>query len=148
MLDDAPRWLVRLLESHGVRETPGPGSTALILEMFKHTRGGVPAAGDETAWCSAAMCHAFESVGILSTRSKAAISWLGWGLGLSVPRLGCVAVLHRDDPHNPEAAHVALWIARVGAYDILYGGNQANALTLRPYLAARVMSYRFPYGEQ
>jgi len=145
--ENAPRWLQVLLAEHGVKETPGPKSTPRIDLYHAATSGGVPPQGDETSWCSSACCFAMEQSHVRSTRSKAAISWLTWGVGIQVPRLGCVTVLHREDPRNPNAAHVALWLATIGDRVVLLGGNQGNAVSIVPYAAARVMAFRVPMGD-
>jgi uncharacterized protein (TIGR02594 family) len=142
-----PRWLVRMLGEFGVKETPGPRSNPRVNEYALATMGGIPPQGDETSWCSSSMCWTFEKSNIRSPRSKAAISWREWGIPLAVPRLGCVAVLHRDDPRNPKAAHVALWLATIADKLILLGGNQGDAVSIAPYAASRLMTFRWPLGE-
>jgi uncharacterized protein (TIGR02594 family) len=145
-IEQAPPWLVIALAEHGVRETPGPRCTPSIERYHRSTAAGMPPQGDETSWCSSFVNWDMLQAGIPGTRSKAAISWVTWGIALAMPRLGCVAIYDRFDARNPNAAHVALWLARVADTDIVLGGNQGNAVSIAPYAAARARAYRWPAG--
>jgi uncharacterized protein (TIGR02594 family) len=138
-----PLWLPIALAEHGIRETPGPRSTARILEYERATNGGPSQRGDETPWCSSYANWVMQTAGYPGTRSKAARSWLTYGVGIQVPRLGAIAVCMRDDPENPDAAHVAFLVGIIGSQMLLLGGNQGNAVSIRPYPVTRLTALRW-----
>lgn len=149
---ELPRWFrhAQTFERAGVIERPGVDSHPTILSFFNYTtlKGTKLASSDETAWCSAFVCAMFEQVGIKSTKSAAARSWLGWGEELKAPVLGCVVVSERKVKDNEAAAHVAFYAGHVTSDQYAsMGGNQNNKVCtiLKPYL--RVLSYRWPIGE-
>lgn len=125
----------------GVKETPGVESTPRIDEYLAATRGH--ASGDETPWCSAFTNWVVQHSGDQGTGSKAARSWLSWGLE-SLPVPGCIVVLWRGS--------VDSWRGHVGFLDhvdergnvVLLGGNQGNRVSLRTYPRSRVLGFRVP----
>lgn len=146
-----PPWFLhaQTYERAGILEVPGPQAHPTILSFFTYTtmKGTAAAKSDETAWCSAFACAVMEQSGIKSTRSAAARSWLGWGVELTTPRLGCIVVSSRLDPDNPKAAHVAFYAGHVDAkHYASLGGNQHNRVCTIPKPYADTLSYRWPLG--
>lgn len=136
-----PSWLARARREIGVKEIPGPKSTARILEYQGATK--FLEGNDDVPWCSAFACWVFEGDGIRSTRSAAARSWLQWGRELDAPQIGCVLVFTR--PGEPGSGHVGFYTG-VDANDqlLVLGGNQGNQVAIRPYPKARLLSCRWP----
>ena len=134
-------WMQIAFTKLGVREIPGEESNPEIDEFL--AIAGLHS-GDETPWCSVAVCYPFEKVGIRSTRKANARSWLGWGQHLEVPLFGCVVVLWRISPDS-EFGHVGFYIG-YDNQDRIYvlGGNQGNMFTISPFPMERVLDYRFP----
>lgn len=142
--DMEPDWLMRARREIGVKERVGSMHNARIIEYHDATR--LHAQEDEVPWCSAFACWVMEKSGIASTRSAAARSWLAWGIDLAEPRPGCIAVLERKTPSNPNAAHVGFYVGGDLATEniLVLGGNQANQVCIKPYQRTRVMAYRWP----
>lgn len=140
-----PPWLVHAVKDVGVRELPGVAVHPRIAKMYKHTRYGGAPNDDETPWCSAAMCAWFEEVGIESTRSAKARSWLDWGQPLDTPRTGCVVVFERGDPKGQQG-HVALYMEpSVHGRVWVLGANQGNSVRFSDrYELTKVLGYRWP----
>lgn len=140
-----PPWLVHAAKDVGVRELPGIHVHPRIAKYYKHTQLGGEPNDDEVAWCSAAMCAWFEEVGIASTKSAKARSWLGWGQKLDKPKLGCVAVFSRGDPAGQQG-HVGLYMEDApNGHVWLLGGNQGNSVRFScTYELARVLGWRWP----
>lgn len=134
------RWMDHALAEQGVKETPGAGSNARVIEYLRTTT--LPralASDDETPWCSAFVNWCLEQAGLKGTGSAAARSWLSWGQSLTVPRRGCIVVLSRDG-----GGHVAFYLRTVGSQLHLLGGNQNNAVCVRAYERSRLLGYRVP----
>jgi uncharacterized protein (TIGR02594 family) len=136
-----PYWLTRARREIGQQEDDGPGSNPRIVEYHSHTK--LKATDDTIPWCSSFMCWVFESEGIPSTKSAAAVSWLDWGEALEKPVIGCVVVLRRLSG-GPAAAHVGLYVGELpGSIEIL-GGNQQNRVCVQPFPLSLVLGYRKP----
>lgn len=133
--------LARAAQELGTKEKPGKASNLKIDGYLATTRGA--ASGDETPWCSAFVNAIVEACGLQGTKSRAARSWLSWGLECD-PVPGCVVVLWRGASNS--------WQGHVGFLDhvdeqgnpVLLGGNQGNAVSRRVYPRARVLGYRMP----
>jgi uncharacterized protein (TIGR02594 family) len=142
-----PSWTRRARRYLGVKETPGPRSTAEINRFHSFTRAGPVKEGDSDAvhWCSSFQCCVFEEEGIRSPRSKSAIDWLKWGRELDAPQIGCIMVIKRRDPANPRARHVTQYVGVDGQGRFLgLGGNQGNAVSIHPYDRNDIESFRWP----
>lgn len=140
-----PRWLVEARKSQGVRETPGPKHTAAILRFWVQVRSAIT--NDETPWCAAFVGGVLEAVGILSTRSAAARSYLKWGIGLEAAVPGCLAVFWRGSVDGG-SGHVAFVVGQdVRGRLLCLGGNQGDAVSIAPFERNRVLGFRWPAGE-
>lgn len=140
-------WLTVMLNElvAGVKETPGPKSTARINRYHAATAAGIPPGdGDETSWCSSCMCFCLEESGIRSTRSKRARSYEEYGVTLIHPRRGAIAVLERGP--DPRDGHVGLVLHWTTVDVWLAGGNQGNAVSVGRFPRRRVLTYRLPPG--
>lgn len=142
--DNDPVWLARAKREIGVKERRGNADHPRILEYHAATR--LHAQHDEVPWCSSLACWVMEGVGIASTRSAAARSWLTWGKPLDKPQRGCIVVLDRRSDDNPKAAHVGFFLAydddREGIW--VLGGNQGNAVSTKLFPVSRVLGFRWP----
>jgi uncharacterized protein (TIGR02594 family) len=143
MTRDQERLLSVALMEVGQREIAGLAANVRIAEYHHATT--LPAdlaASDETAWCSSFLVWCCAQVGIASTRSAAARSWLSWGRALeaSESKFGGIAVLSR--PPNPASGHVGLWVGQRGDRVYLLGGNQGNAVSVQSFPVSRVLSVR------
>lgn len=138
---EAPAWM-RLAEGFlGTAETPGPDDDPRIVQFFRDVgRGDI--VHDEVAWCAAFLGSCLERSGIRSTRSLMARSYLKWGVGLEVPRPGCVAVLRRGA--DPAAGHCAFFVRRTAGRLLLLGGNQGDRVSISAFPASSLLGYRWP----
>ena len=127
--------------ARGVTEIPGGEHNPRILEYLRSTTiGRWGASRDETAWCSAYVqwCHA--RAGVEGTGSAMARSWLGWGVELDEPVLGCVVIIRRG---KAPQGHVGFYAGHTpGGMVRSLGGNQDDAVSVKRYSAGRVLGYR------
>src|SRR5690606_16496326 len=105
------------------------------IEYHSHT--SLKATSDEIPWCSSFMCAAFEEVGIPSTRSAAARSWVGWGVKLEKPKEGCVVIFTRDN--DLASGHVGIYVGETLTHIRCLGGNQKDAITVSDYPKSSVL---------
>lgn len=133
-------WMLAALHELGVKQVVGAGNSARVLAYLASTDlDHAMAATDETPWCSAFVNWCFEVSGSVGTNSAAARSWLGWGVGASVPKRGCVTVLSRDG-----GGHVGFWVGQSPTRVKLLGGNQGDQVCVAEYDASRVLGHRVP----
>lgn len=140
---DCARILEVAQKELGVHETPGEASTPRIIEYAKHTT--LKATSDEVAWCSAFANFVVDTAGFKGTNSAAARSWLSWGQPPTKPIPGCIVVIDRHDPNNPNAAHVSFLQKDNGNGTIAcIGGNQSDRVKVSNYSKSKVLGYRVP----
>lgn len=140
-----PPWLVYARSKEGTREAPGAAENPYVVECLK--LAGLPLAmlhDSDTAWCGAFVGRCMREVGITPPKGYAAARhWLNWGQPLAGPVAGCVAVFSR--PPSPSAGHVA-FVVGIGPGKVVQclGGNQGNAVCVKPYPMDRLLGYRWP----
>jgi uncharacterized protein (TIGR02594 family) len=135
-----PRWMRIAWRELGVDEVPGPADNPRIVEYHKACDDELT--HDSVPWCSSLVNHCMKEAGEVRTKSRAARSWLEWGVEISEPIYGCVCVLWRDAPGSWKG-HVGFFIGIAGADVILLGGNQNNEVSVRRYPQERVLGYRW-----
>jgi uncharacterized protein (TIGR02594 family) len=150
-----PKWLeVAELELlAGIREIPGSGDNPRIVEYLRSTTLAEPwASNDETAWCAAFVCWCIERAGRQSTDSAWARGFLRWGVGVSMEIIphGAIVILKRgrEPQPGPETinapGHVGFFVGWADPTRVLMlSGNQANAVNVSAYDAARVIGVRW-----
>lgn len=142
---NGPRWLMEAYKHIGQREIVGRKHNPLILRWWTAIRA--PFTDDETPWCAAYVGGVLEAVGIRSSRSAMARSYLRWGINMRRPHVGCVVVFWRGSPQSA-SGHVGFAVGKDRAGNLLIlGGNQGNAVNIKPFSPHRVLSYRWPIGE-
>ena len=98
-----------------------------------------------TPWCAAFVSAVLEESGVVSARSGWARSYLKWGRALKVPTVGCIVVFER----GPNAGHVGFVVGKDKAGNLMVlGGNQSNAVNIKPFDLKRVLGYRWPDGSE
>lgn len=112
----------------GVKEVPGKGSNLRVEEYHKVTAAG--AAKDNVPWCSSFVCFVVEKFGLVSTRSKSALSWLKWGAPCG-PEYGCIAVIR----YTATRGHVGILVGQSADSKrwVLLGGNQNDKVCYKSY---------------
>lgn len=139
-----PVWLRKARGYLGLREYRGSRHNAQILEWWELIRA--PFTDDETPWCAGFVGGVLESCGIRSTRSAAARSYerTDWGTVLDGPCVGAIVVFWRKSRHGPYG-HVGIVVGRDQWGNLMViGGNQGNAVTIKPFDLGRVVSYHYP----
>lgn len=137
-----PPWIDIAEAELDQKETPGSKHNPKILEY--HSTTTLRASQDEVPWCSSFVNWVMIHAGVKGTNSAAARSWQKWGLGLSEPKIGAIAVLSRGK--NPAKGHVGF----VAAFDLekknvlLLAGNQGNRVSIQNFPMSRVVAYRWP----
>lgn len=134
-----PAWLAEARKYIGVREIKGVTHNPLIVSWWKAIkRGGIQT--DEVPWCAAFVGAQLEAVGLRSTRFESAASYLDWGVGLSHPVVGAIAVFSRRG-----GDHVAFVVGRdkFGGLACL-GGNQSDEVNVRVFDPRRLRGVRWP----
>ncbi|CAN7506897.1 TIGR02594 family protein [Pararhizobium sp. LjRoot238] len=136
-----PRWLTFARRYSGLHEIKGKNHAPEILAMWKAT--GLPFTDDETPWCASMVGFVLESVGIASTRSGMARSYEKWGVKLAKPAVGCIVTFKRNG-----GGHVGFVTGRDAQGNLMVlGGNQADAVNIKPFAVSRVTGYWWPKGE-
>jgi uncharacterized protein (TIGR02594 family) len=147
-----PIWFENALKDAGTHEVDGKGNNPRIIEMFTHC--SYQAKEDVVPWCAAAVCCWLEEVGIPSTHSAAAASFLEWGVELPEPREGCICVIQQRYKGQDKATgsssgyHVGLWAGQSADAVTLFGGNQSDSVKYSNFRlnSYRVCGYRWPEG--
>jgi len=140
-----PRWLAEARKHVGLTEIVGRKHNPAILRWWTLIRA--PFTDDETPWCAGYVGGVLESVGIRSTRSAMARSYERWGVPVN-PRVGAIVTFWRGSPRGG-SGHVGFVVGKDKYGNLMVlGGNQGNAVSIKPFSASRVTSYRWPAGEQ
>ena len=137
-------WLAEAWREFGETERVGPSENPRIVALFRDA-GHASVTRDEVAWCAAFCGACLERMGIRSTRSLLARSYLEWGVALAKPRMGAIAVFSRGS--NPAQGHVGFWLGEAGDDVVLLGGNQSNAVSVARYPKQRLLAVRWPEAE-
>lgn len=136
-----PSWLARARTQIGVREVPGKGDSPVIQRWLRGLRAWW--SDDATPWCGVFVAAMLQPDGYrLPQHWYRARAWIDWGQRLQQPVLGCIAVFERQG-----GGHVGFVVGvdERGRLMIL-GGNQGDAVNIRPFERARVLAYRYPWG--
>lgn len=140
-----PIWALTGLAHLGQKEKK-PGDNGDIQLMFA-LAGHPQIKTDETAWCAAFVGASLERVGIASTKSLLARSYLQWGTKQDGPKIGSIAIFPRGNSdwqgHVGFVADIDIAKRRV----LILGGNQSNSVSLQWFNADAALDYRWPTEE-
>lgn len=138
-----PAWIVQAKTYLGQKEIKGPHHNAHILKWWKDI--GAPFKDDETPWCGAFVGGVLSEVGIKPVKGGAsARAWRNMKVKLDKPAVGCVVVFWRGSKTGT-AGHVGFVVGKDQKGNLMVlGGNQGDAVTIRPFDTARVLGYRWP----
>ena len=129
-------WMKIARAELGVAEDPS-GSNPRIEAYHASTAGG--AADDAVPWCSSFVNFCVDAAGVAGTGSKAARSWLTWGVDAGDFVDGCVVVLKRG---NAPKGHVGFFDGFESGRIKLLGGNQGNRVSVASFDVDRVLARR------
>ncbi len=138
-----PAWIATARRYLGQREVKGPHHNPHVLRWWKSI--GAPFKDDETPWCGGFVGGVLSETGIKPVAGGAsARAWLKLPVKLDRPAYGCVVVFWRGDP-NGASGHVGFVVGRDRAGNLMVlGGNQADAVNIKPFSRSRVLGYRWP----
>ncbi|TCU34177.1 TIGR02594 family protein [Rhizobium azibense] len=138
-----PHWITRARSFIGMREIPGPKHEPRILKFWELIKA--PFRDDETSWCGAFVGGVLSASGLpIVGGAAAARSWLKLPAKLAGPVAGCVVVFWRGSPQG-WSGHVGFVVGRDAAGNLMVlGGNQGDAVNIKPFAKARVLGYRWP----
>lgn len=138
-----PRWLDRARAYIGTREIKGKQHSNRIVKWWEAMKA--PFRDDETAWCGAFVGGVLAEEGLSGVKGGAsARAWLKLPVKLDKPAVGCVVVFWRGRPSG-WSGHVGFVVGRDRAGNLMVlGGNQSDAVNIKPFSTARVLGYRWP----
>lgn len=138
-----PRWLDRARSYLGMREIPGAAHNPVIIRWWERIKA--PFRDDETPWCGAFVGGVLAEEGLPIVPGPAgARNWLKLGVPLDRPAVGCVVVFWRGKPSG-WSGHVGFVVGRDRFGNLMVlGGNQGDAVTIKPFSRDRVLGYRWP----
>lgn len=142
ILEDTP-WIAIARKYIGVQEFAGPHNNPHILKWWKNM--GSPFQDDETPWCGGFVGGVLFEVGIKPAKNGAmARAWNSFGKKLTKPAVGCIVVFWRGSKTGT-AGHVGFCLGRDQHGNLMIlGGNQGNAVNVKPFSKDRVLGYRWP----
>jgi uncharacterized protein (TIGR02594 family) len=127
----------------GIREIPGPGAEAFIVECLKSTTLPAPYnRSDETFWCAAFANRILQLGGIKTINSARARDWLDWGREPADEEFGpgVVVILERGE----DGGHIGFLEDWDDNRVKLLGGNQADSVRYAWFPQDRVLGWRIP----
>ena len=133
----------------GIKEVAGTASNPQILAMLQLDQEWP--AGDDVPWCSAFMNYVGWLLRLPRSKSLRARSWLTVGLPVSVEEAEAgfdVVILKRGGGRQPgpdvidAPGHVGLFAGSEGNSVLVLGGNQADAVNVKPFPTSRVLGIR------
>lgn len=142
-VNSLPKWYAEAKIFEGLTEIVGSKHEAKIVGFFAEA-GHPGIIDDETPWCAAFANAMLARAGIEGTGSLLARSFLKWGVELKKPVVGCVAVFQRGS--SSWQGHVAFYVGETDTHIEVLGGNQGNAVNIKPYSKKKLLGYRWPKG--
>ncbi len=138
-----PVWLRRARQEIGVSEIAGKQHSKRVLSYWELSK--LPFRDDETPWCAGFVGAMLEDCGIKSTRSGMARSYEKWGQPCgAVP--GAIVTFWRGSKSSG-SGHVGFVTGKDQHGNVMVlGGNQGDAVNIKPFSTDRVTGYRWPAG--
>jgi uncharacterized protein (TIGR02594 family) len=138
-----PSWVVEGRRHIGLAEIVGPKHNNVIVSWLDKLNAWWR--DDETPWCGVFVAHCIKTANCPLPRFwMRAKDWLNWGTKLDYPMPGCVVVFSRDG-----GGHVGFVVGQDERGNLMVlGGNQGNAVNIRPFSMSRVVGFRWPPGRQ
>jgi uncharacterized protein (TIGR02594 family) len=137
-----PIWLIEGLKWIGTKEESGPASNANILGWARQEGGAIAKTytHDSIPWCALFANMVLSKIGLRGTETLWALDWSNWGIRLAGPAVGAFAPMKRDG-----GGHIAIVVGRDQHGNLMcLGGNQSDAVNIKPFPADRPLSFRWP----
>lgn len=134
---------IKLARSYiGTTEIKGKKHNPKIIELRTAARTGIK--NDEDPWCSDFVCGVLEKSGHVSARTAASRGNLNWGQKLAGPAYGSIVIFWRGSKSGWQG-HVGFVVGRDKYGNLMVlGGNQSDAVNIKPFAVTRVLGYRWP----
>lgn len=138
-----PAWLTIAHSYLGVTEAKGPQNNKHVLKWWKDI--GTSFDQDSVPWCGAFTGGVLFEAGIKPVKGGAsARAWLKLPVKLDKPAVGCVVVFWRGKKSGA-SGHVGFVVGKDKRGNLMVlGGNQGDAVTIKPFGVDRVLGYRWP----
>lgn len=119
------------------------GSNPKVEKYHAHaTKENKQGAKDDVPWCASFIAYVLETVGMGSTNSKAARSYLMWGVSTKKnPWPGDIVVFWRGSL-NGWRGHAGFLVKAEGNYLWVLGGNQNNEVNITKYSRSKLLDIR------
>ena len=140
-----PRWLTHARQFMGVREIPGKTTAPVIAKWLRQLNAWWT--DDETPWCGAFVGGCLTDIGLAKPKNCfRARAYLEYGYALRKPEVGCIVVFN-GGAKRPGGGHVGFVVAQDYQNRLMVlGGNQSNAVNIKPFDTDRVLGYYWPVG--
>lgn len=133
------QWIKIARSYIGTREIPGAKHNPTIMKWLRKLNSWIN--DDETPWCGTFVGAVLQEANRYVIKDFfRALSWLNGGVRLSRPAYGCLVIFYRKG-----GGHVGFCVGEdnLGRLMIL-GGNQGNAVNIKPFNKDRVVAYIWP----
>ena len=132
-------WIAYARQQIGTKEVPGPGSSPKILGWLKNLKSWI--ADDSTPWCGTFTAECLRATNLwYPAEFYRAKSFLSIPKPLDRPAYGCIVVFERTG-----GGHVGFCVGRDKNGNLMIlGGNQSDAVNIKPFALSRVVGYRWP----
>lgn len=132
-------WIASARQYIGVREVPGPKNSTTIAGWL--TRLKAWWSDDATPWCGTFAATCVTEAGLTPPKDwYRAMAWLSLPVSLPRPAYGCVVVFTRQG-----GGHVGFVVGKDRSGNLMVlGGNQGDAVSVKPFPLIRVAGYRWP----
>lgn len=136
----------KAIQFYGIKDIPGNSDNATIVKFFKET-GHDDIASDEFSWCSVFISYCAKELDLSYPRLATARSWLKLGRKTTRPKPGDIVVFWRETK-NSWKGHVGIFLGFTPDKKevITLGGNQDDAVVIKPYPKSQVLGYRKVLG--
>lgn len=139
-------WVAAARSKIGTYEITGAKHNPVIVAMwtlaFEATKQKQWIRDDETAWCGGFAAYSLAKANLANHIPKdfyRAKAWCESGTALNKPAYGCIVVFARSG-----GGHVGIVVGKDQKGNLMVlGGNQANAVNIKPFNPDRVMAYRW-----
>lgn len=139
-----PLWLQAAIGWIGTKEQPGSGDNKVILNWAKDQGGDIAEeyTHDSIPWCALFANEVLHQVGLKGTGTLWALDFAKWGVNLAGPAVGAFAPMQRSG-----GGHIPIVVGRDQNGNLMcVGGNQSDAVNIKPFDPARVVAWRWPNG--
>lgn len=132
-------WIKSARSKIGIREVKGSGNNPLIVGWLKNLKSAW--LDDLTPWCGTFVAQCLKESGLNypSTWYRAK-DYLQMSVKLDKPAYGCIVVFGRVG-----GGHVGFVVGQDKHGNLMVlGGNQGDAVNIKPFSKDRVLGYRWP----